>query len=118
MLPMRSMTSALLLNSVLVVPAPADPNEVTFDRSGELYVGCACVAATSGCKSRLLAALADQKVTWTQVGSAREGATIDLTEWCFRRRDVAGHGEGLCCSAGDEYSANAPMFQGSFQEIR
>ncbi len=90
---------------------------VTFDVNGKRNIECLCVAATSGCQLKVFDALAgSQRHTWVYEISTRKGATVDLTEICYRKRDVEKLGDGLCCEASDPGESMKRFFSGKLQK--
>lgn len=89
---------------------------VTFDADGRRNITCTCIAATSGCISRFFdAASGSQRREWVSTANARKGAKLDLTMYCYRKRDVAGEGDGLCCQGSNE-PESLKMFHGALQK--
>lgn len=113
--PVRAI-QALLIVSASLLPMCGFAAEVTFDADGIRNVNCACIVATSGCRSRILDAVSgSQRHEWVSSAYARKGASLDLTLYCYRKRDVAGGGEGLCCQGGNE-AESLKMFEGTLQD--
>ena len=109
---------AALFSTWYVTNAVAAENIVEFEDSGKLYVLCACVEATSGCTSKMLDAAAGRpRVSWSQVGTAKAGVNLDLSKWCYRRRDTDGPGTEFCCSIGTDYEADSRFFWGELDRI-
>ena len=82
---------------------------------GVAKVNCICVVAISGCQSKLVDALGGkERHTWTQDAFVKGGATHNLDQLCFRKRDVAGAGAGLCCEIpNNEPESTKSMFRGA-----
>lgn len=107
---------ALLIVSVSLLPMCVVATEVTFDTDGSRNVSCACIASTSGCTSAVLRAVSgSHRHEWVSTANARKGAKLDLTLYCYRKRDVVGEGQGLCCKAWNE-AESLGMFEGTLQE--
>lgn len=107
---------ALLIVSVPLLPISVFAAEMTFDTDGSRNVSCACIVATSGCTSRFLDAVSgSQRHEWVSTAYARKGGRLDLTLYCYRKRDVVGEGQGLCCQASNE-AESLGMFEGTLQE--
>lgn len=78
---------------------PALVYKVTFTREGDAKVHCACVTTRGGCDVKLKLPLAEDGVhQWWQTVQADAGKPVDISAACWRKRDVPGHGDALCCS--------------------
>lgn len=109
--------SALLLLPLLALPSmELLAKEVTFKEEGTKNVACACIVSTSGCRSRIFDAVAgSSRHTWVQHIHVKPRMTLDLTQVCYRKRDVSKLGEGLCCSASSETETLRKFFSGELQ---
>jgi hypothetical protein len=106
----------LIFVLVLVLSTYGHAGEITFEADGRRNITCACIAATSGCASRFFhAASGSQRREWVSTANARRGRKLDLTMYCYRKRDVAGEGDGLCCLGSNE-SESLKMFHGALQK--
>lgn len=90
--------------------------ETKFDVEGVKNVECACIVATSGCRSRILDGMAGKvRHTWIQEIHVARGMSLDLTDVCYRKRDADKMGEGLCCAADKEADTITKFFYGKLQ---
>lgn len=105
--PLRCLGAVLLLLLGATGTSPADDEKKVikswnFRSSGKAKVHCGCVAAVSGCSSQLMWSLqGSAKHSWWQDIHAQEDQSVDLSEACFRKRDVNKMGDGLCCQPDD-----------------
>lgn len=72
--------------------------------SGDVTIECVCVVPTATqlqCAGLSVLDLAAGKPrhTWSQTITARRNTAVNLSAACHRKAEVAGHGDGLCCSA-------------------
>jgi len=110
-------TPLAIVLAMLAGSALADPNPTTFHRSGTATFKCACILATTGCSSRIADALAgSQRHTWSYDGSVNQDVTLDISELCWRKRNVDDMGEGVCCNTGS-YTNDAGFFWGEVSRI-
>ena len=109
---MRLMIALLTLLSFPVAHAD-DKYIATTD--GKVTISCLCIAATSLCQSKLFDSLAGkERFDWAQEGFTKKGQRYNLNEACYRKRNVDGRGEGLCCEVpGDEKQTIKRMFRGT-----
>ena len=78
---------------------PGIVHKVKFARAGEARLHCACVTTRSGCDTKLSQPLAVESVhQWRQTLQVEAGENVDVSAACWRKRDVPGHGDALCCS--------------------
>jgi len=97
--------AVIALLGFVVASAPAGAGDekpirspFTPPRDGQANAHCVCVAATTGCSSKLLSSLiGDPDHDWWQTIHLTAGKDVDLGLACFRKRDVDGKGAGLCC---------------------
>jgi hypothetical protein len=102
----RRVGCALLISLAPLAAAgdapPAKPgivHKVKFARAGDAKLHCACVTTRSGCDTKLSQPLAAESVhQWWQTLQVEAGESIDVAAACWRKRDVPGHGDALCCS--------------------
>jgi hypothetical protein len=76
---------------------------------------CECLTAFSGCESKLLASAAGYPLySWYQTNYLKKGVQIDLNAACYRKRDVEGMGDGLCCTfPNNEAKTISNLFRGT-----
>jgi hypothetical protein len=78
--------------------ASGDSNIVKASATGKALITCTCVLGTSGCAVKRFDELAGQpRKTWTQDAHVIQGKEYDASLLCFRKRDVTGLGDGVCC---------------------
>ena len=104
--PSGRLASALLI-AILPLAAAGDTpaakpgivHKVKFTRAGDAKLHCACVTTRSGCDTKLSQPLAAESVhQWRQTLQVEAGESVDVAAACWRKRDVPGHGDALCCS--------------------
>lgn len=101
----KIVTSSLLTACVsLSLAAAADApliSRMTFDRTGQSLIHCACVAKTIGgaaCRYKVVDGLSGkERPDWWQEVHHEAGNEVDLSMACWRKRNVDTHGAGLCC---------------------
>lgn len=99
------------------VQAVADPHPVTFESTGRATIACVCIRLASACHSALGDALAgSERHHWSYEAGANGGVTLDITELCWRKRDVPKMGDGVCCSTGD-LNTDLRFFWGEVEKI-
>lgn len=82
-------------------PMIASPHVADF--SGEGRIHCYCIAGTSGCSREFFWRVAGLPTNdWWQDVNLVSGKAADLTAACFRKREVKGLGNGLCCSVDEK----------------
>lgn len=99
---------------LLALASTAQAAETIFDKNGKANIQCQCVLATTGCQSKVLWNVAGKEVhTWHQEISVKQNMRLDLNDVCYRKRDVAKQGEGLCCSTNSESETIEKLFRGT-----
>jgi len=113
----RLVLAPILLAVIPGTGALGDSKPVTASSSGNAFISCVCVLATSGCPLKRFDELAGSpRQSWVQPAAVLEGHTYDVSLLCYRQRDVQGRGEGLCCQLdGDEKDVR--YFSGSLGRI-
>jgi hypothetical protein len=67
--------------------------------SGTYNVKCACVEGKTGCSKKFLwKASGEGLQTWYQDAELMASRAEDISAACYRKRDVDGLGDGLCCT--------------------
>ncbi len=102
----RLLAGALLVLSLphpLASDTPAEAakivHKVTFVRTGDASLHCACITTRGGCDTKLQHPLAAGNVhQWWQIVQVETGKPVDVASACWRKRDVPAHGDALCCS--------------------
>lgn len=115
---MRLAIFALISSGVLGLPNVARGEVITKPEKDEaITVKCECLAAFSLCELEVFASAAGKpKHSWTQTNYLKKGVKADLNAACYRKRDVAGQGDGLCCSfTGNQAKTISNLFRGTRQ---
>lgn len=82
---------------------PMVPSPYVSDFTGPAVMHCYCILATSGCKSNFFWKAAGSPVhNWWQDVHLIKDKETDLVSACFRKRDVEGLGNELCCPVNEE----------------
>src|SRR5262245_35855366 len=106
------MQTAPILLYLGVAATGAWAKEVRFERSGKANIKCECVLATSGCESKIFAALAGNQLhSWHYEISVKKDMRLNLNKVCYRKRDVEEQGAGLCCTSRDETKTIELLFR-------
>ena len=85
--------------------ASAEPNVQRMHATGTGFIDCVCSTGPG------------TRHSWVHEAAVQEGMTLDLTELCWRKRDVRGGGESLCLGSG-AYGEDARYYMGTLNEIR
>jgi hypothetical protein len=84
-------------------PPPAAPRVIHSYKfaSSDARVRCACLTVRGGCDGKLQLPFAPDTVhQWWQAVQTEKGKAFDIATACWRKRDVPGYGDALCCSPG------------------
>lgn len=87
----------------------------TFTSAAAWSLDCQCVAVQGLCSFKLFDDAAGQpRITWTQEFFPPGGQSTahDRALACWRKRDVDGLGNGLCCSLNNDESDADRYFRG------
>lgn len=83
----------------------------------DIGIDCVCLVGRSGCQSNILASQGGKDVkTWVTPAHLLAGHTYDLNQTCYRKRDVDGQGDGMCCVADNESDSIKNLFRGTPQK--
>jgi hypothetical protein len=116
---MRNIILAIIISSFFgPTSSLADPHVVTLAKDGTAYIDCTCIAATSACVSSIGDALGGkERFKWTSTGAAKAGASVDISDLCWRRRNNDLEGQGLCCSLNND-QRDVRFFWGELSDIK
>lgn len=107
--------SCVLIAAALVaLPLATAEDKYVATKDGPISVQCRCVVANPGCQSKLFDAITGQeRFEWTSPASTKKGKEYNLDQFCYRKRDVSGQGDGLCCEVpGNEEKSIQNLFRG------
>jgi hypothetical protein len=97
--------------------AVGDSNLVKVNATGKARIACVCIVSTSGCALKRFDEIAGKpRKTWIQEAHVIQGHEYDASLLCYRKRDVQGHGEGLCCEVNRD-ERDLRFFFGKVQRI-
>jgi len=115
MTPLARSMSVVFIVMLSYVPMGRADGSFTAPADAKILVQCECVAATTGCQSKVFDSLSGkQRVAWTQEAQAKKGVVYNLNQLCYRKRDVKGAGDELCCEVpGDETATTKNLFRGT-----
>jgi hypothetical protein len=113
--PGRFGTIALLLCAGVLSTSSMADDKYKAATDGKVTIACTCVAGGTACQSKLFDSLSgSERFQWNQTGYTKKGAVYNLDEACYRKRDVKGAGDSLCCEVpGDEQLTIKNLFRGS-----
>lgn len=117
---MKTLVWTALFLLVGATAARSESNVVQFDQDGEATLSCKCLALTTAA-SCVLPGLGDstaETITWRQTAFVMSGVQLDLTELCYRKRNVDSHGNGLCCGSDRNDNADLRFFRGELIDVR
>ncbi len=94
--------------------AAADQHKITPETTETKLLACKCVSVESGCTKISDLSSGAVRIKWQQKIHLQAGKEVDLSEACWRKRDVDGMGNGLCCSVApvDDAKTNLGFFWG------
>ncbi|SCY54353.1 hypothetical protein SAMN05216308_11648 [Nitrosospira sp. Nsp13] len=86
------------------------------DKNEEITIKCECLISDTACEFEVFANMHGKPLqTWYQEGTLTAGVSADLNAACYRKRDVSGMGEGLCCTTSDVTKTISNLFRGTRQ---
>ncbi len=93
--------SALLSLALLTFGRVAEADDAyKAPADGKIDLQCECITAVSGfCNlKRFDDAAGKPRHSWVQSANLKKGTTYNLDKLCYGKRDVEGHGAGMCCT--------------------
>ncbi|HQU81110.1 MAG TPA: hypothetical protein PLU47_16780 [Azonexus sp.] len=105
---------AIFASAFFVLPLATADDQYVAKQDGPINVHCRCAVANPGCQSKVFDAIAGQeRFEWTSPASTKKGTKYNLDHFCYRKRDVSGAGDGLCCEIpGNEKKSVQNLFRG------
>jgi len=110
-------TAAILASTLGLSNISFADTAFVSDKDADLRVECTCIVDDALCQLKTAdSILGNQRKTWTQLIHVRPNVPADLNAACYRKRDVTGFGDGLCCTMpNDEASTIKKLFRGEVQ---
>ena len=88
-------------------------------KAEERSLHCQCVLATTSCNFKVFDEAAGKpRHEWYRDFTTNESKTYDnefLAKACWRKRDVDGQGDGLCCARNKDESDASRYFKGALK---